>query len=272
MKYILPTSLIFSIFLFVFPIVFKSKEINKRYTQPSFGTDSDNINYISKVGDIEKNSKILFFGDSNALALKIFFDYIGKQNHFAVNTFSISTYLPLKGLDLKESDDDTINKDHVVTRKYMEKAIEFSKFLDPYIRKSDVIIINCTKYDRVPSQLNSIINLANNLKNNQKLIILNTFPVLDKNPIRINQGIIKKSAYNFKLEYKEIPQNLLDIIKSKKNVFLYDINKSKILKNPPYFNDTIIFYDKGHLNNYGAKLLAQDLEKDFMNFWNLNIK
>ena len=46
-------------------------------------------------------------------------------------------------------------------------------------------------------------------------------------------------------------------------------NKSKIFNDTTgYINDTITYYDAGHLNLYGSRKLADDLDSDFITFLN----
>jgi len=73
-----------------------------------------------------------------------------------------------------------------------------------------------------------------------------------------------------KLEHSDGNRKILEeIAKKYENVYIYDVSKSKIFNDTPgYINDTIAYYDAGHLNLYGSRKLADDLDSDFITFLN----
>ncbi|WP_410493663.1 SGNH hydrolase domain-containing protein [Chryseobacterium sp. MOF25P] len=114
----------------------------------------------------------------------------------------------------------------------------------------------------------SLEKLAQSLRPDQKLIVVNTFPSLDHDPVKINRDFIKKSDKKYKLiSYENNKSALIKLASKYPNVYFYDLSKSKIFQSAPFYKDTLMYYNASHLNSYGAISLAKDLEKDFMHFF-----
>lgn len=266
-KYFAPIVVLVLVFPFFLLKIGIFKKIPSEFVDPFFFGEKSSINLdekpvFEKFGDIERNDKILLIGDSNAGALKAFFDNIGKKSGFSFKTINTNTYPPIKGLKKEDVSFDDINPNQYEA---LEKAKNVASFISNDVAQSKVIIIVCTKYDRISSEKNGIVALAKNLKKDQKLLIIKSFPKIKNNinAIKINRGIVKNTdkilysfSYNFPKEIQELPAK-------RDNVFIYDISKSKVFKDTPYYNDTIIYYDGGHINYYGQMVLAKDLNKDF---------
>ena len=60
----------------------------------------------------------------------------------------------------------------------------------------------------------------------------------------------------------------MQVSKKYQNVFVYDLAKSKIFAKAPYINDSVAYFDALHINQFGAQKLSQDLNQDFMKFFN----
>ncbi|WP_281637492.1 acyltransferase family protein [Flavobacterium marginilacus] len=269
-KNFLPVSILLILLSVLFPKIAVFKKLPNEFVDPFYYGSKSNISIekkpaFEKFGDVKKNDKILLIGDSNLGALKRFYDYIGKEEGFSFLAINTHTYPPVKGLKKEEVPYDLITPNQFNA---LEKATKVADFINEDVKKSDVIIITCARYDRIPSEKFAVIELAKSLKKEQKLVIIKSFPKVknDINPIKINRGIVRNTSnhlcqYSYKLP-KEI-QNLDDTMD---NVFVYDISRSNVFKNMPYYNDTIMYYDGGHLNYYGQMVLAKSLTKDFGHF------
>ena len=106
------------------------------------------------------------------------------------------------------------------------------------------------------------------MKNDKKLIIINSFPTLEEvNILKVNKGYINKIG-----KLQKDNRDSLDILMIKKlaneykNVFYYDLSKKHFFDNAPFYNDTLIYYDSNHLNHYGSTKLADEIGDDFYNF------
>lgn len=269
-KNFIPLSVIVILFSLLLPKIAVFKKLPDEFVDPFYYGSKSNISLekepaFEKFGDVGKNDKILLIGDSNLGALKRFYDYIGKEEGFSFLAINTHTYPPVKGLKEEEVPYDLITPNQFNA---LEKATKVADFISEEVKRSDLIIITCARYDRIPSEKNAIILLAKSLKKGQKLVIIKSFPKVknDINAIKINRGIVRhtnKQLYSYSYKLPREIQNLGDDMD---NVFIYDISMSKVFKDVPYYNDTIMYYDGGHLNYYGQMVLAKSLQKDFGHF------
>jgi peptidoglycan/LPS O-acetylase OafA/YrhL len=266
-KKFLPISVIVVGFSVLLPKIAVFKKLPDEFVDPFYFGSKSNISLekepaLEKFGDVKRNDRILLIGDSNLGALKRFYDYIGKEEGFSFVAINTHTYPPVKGLKKEEVPYDLITPNQFNA---LEKATKVADFINEDVKASEVIIITCARYDRIPSEKNAIIQLAKSLKKGQKLVIIKSFPKLknDINPIKINQGIVRHTNKKLYLYSYKLPE---EIQKLGDNVFIYDISMSKVFKDAPYYNDTIMYYDSGHLNYYGQMVLAKSLRKDFGHF------
>lgn len=267
----IPIVLSLGLFIMFIPrlAINQHNELFDQYAKPSFGLLSHNKTEFERFGkdELDEND-ILLIGDSHCLATKPLFDYFGKEIGFAFNTISNDTYPPLIGLNRDEVKNDIINAGQYENFEQSKKSADFSK---EKIENAKIIMLICTKYDRIPSEEKVVENLANSLRDDQKLIIFNSFPKLDKNPIRINKGIIKKKTVKYTLKQESIPLELKQIINEKENVFSFDLNVYNSFYKEPFYKDTVMYYDEGHLNKYGSIQLAKKILPEFHDFWQKNI-
>lgn len=241
------------------PIISKQNVIPKRFSSPVIGSNSHNANVVDKLGDPHQKSEIVLVGDSHAFSLKPFLNYIGRKNHFSFYTLSRNIYPPLKGIDPNE-----IPKEK---RSQIEETDSLIYTADSLIQNNKIIIIASLGFDRLPSLSRALNTLAANLKPEQKLILIKSFPTINKNPIKLNNGFIKRSTERFIMNINEGNNLLLDQIASKySNVYTYDLSHNPIFDNAPYVNDTIAYFDPLHLNEFGAEKLAKNLESNFLLF------
>lgn len=260
-KIFIPAYLIFGVFCFNLSTILKFREVPGIYSRPTMGLDSHLQNNVEKFGAEHKNDKIALIGNSHALMLKPFFDYIGKKNNFSFYTLTSDSYIAINGIDKNEIPSGEL-KYYKSGRKLVDQTYDI-------IQKSDVIIIENLAFDRILSQYKAIDNLCRQIDQNKKVILINTFPIIDKNPIKINNGFIKNSQYKFKEEKNYGNYNQLKKIADKyDNVYLYNINKGLIKKDLGYINDTVAYYNSRHINTYASIKMAKDLDQDFMSFFN----
>ncbi|MGV0753028.1 acyltransferase family protein [Empedobacter brevis] len=211
------------------------------------------------IGGHSSSDTILLIGDSHALVMKPYFDYIGKKNDFTVQTITNDIYVPLKGLD--------------------PKSIDEERRRDDYIKLSEITENLLTKYNKIfivrswgnPERTEGFKLMLNELlpkiKDNQKVILISDFPSIDKSPLRLNNGIIKKSNYQFIKTYHEIPQEIKQFKVGSNKVEYWNITDKDFFNNAPYFNDTIMYYDVNHINKYGSINYAAKTEKIFMKYY-----
>ncbi|UYW01573.1 acyltransferase [Flavobacterium agricola] len=257
-----------TLFVGIFIISFKFKDIksinviDKLYCEPYFGEKSHYNGFVEKFGNSKLNDKIVLLGDSHALMLKPFFDTLGKRNGFSLKSLTNDSFLAFPNV----KKEDIIDKS--LYGLYDKSRANVSK-IETLVQDNELIIINVIDFKRYPSYKKAIDSLANTIRPNQKILLINTFPLIDKNPIRENRGIINKGLSKIKkIENQENFDFIKKLDDTHDNLYFYDLSKSSIFITPGYINDTVAYYDDKHINTYGSYKLAEDLETDFMLFFN----
>lgn len=232
---------------------------------PSFGLDShaQTFKKVEVFGDTLTNkNKILFIGDSHALCMKNYIDIIADKNGFSFKTITNNTYPTLPGL----------TSDKFENSKLLDQYTMLMKYVNQEIPKADIIILQFAGDGQKWSE--GLKTLLSEMREEQKLIVLEDFPALDKNPVRINKDIIKRKdiEQKYTLVRNKISKNILNIIKSDPRAKYVDLTKNEVFENAPFYNDTLMYYDKGHLNVYGSKVYAMKTERIFLEGLNLRNK
>lgn len=247
---------IFTIFIII-PITKKITNIPITYTTPVFGMNSHGFTFknIEIFGDtLDVNNKILLLGDSHALCMKPYLDYMGTKFHFGFKTITNDRYPTIPNLP----------KEDFTEERYYKLYCNLMRYANKEISESDVIILQYKfEGDKLMAPIKELIE---NLRSNQKFILISDFPSIDKHPIRVNRGIVKNKLRNnnYKIQYAYPPTRIIDFMKSRSNCYYLDLSHSKAFNDIPFYNDTVIYYDKGHLNLYGSKIYAKETEKEFM--------
>lgn len=220
----------------------------------------DNHNYFKKdviLGDTHSNDTLLLLGNSHALVLKPFLDVVGKSYNFCFRSVTNDSYPTVPGL----------------YGSAFPNSFEYDKYKDlieivnKKIPHSPIIIIGTTFKDSRNAQLITSLDSLSNvlLKNNQHIILFSDFPVLKVNPIRKNRTILKSRSQYTKLEkeYNKPPIEIMELVNSKENIHYLDLSGSEAFSNAPFYNDTIMYYDKDHINKYGSIIFAKYSGSEF---------
>lgn len=260
-KIVVPASLAFLVLYAFLPTMAEQNKIPANFASPGMGAKSHNHNVVEKLGDLSKNDAIILIGDSHALSLKPFLDEIGRKNHFSFYTLTRNIYPALKGIKKSEIPAEKLGQ--------IESTDSLVATTEKLIETNKIIIINSLGFERLPSLSLALDDLAAQLQPHQKLILISTFPTVDKNPLKLNNGIVKENSHQFlKIENNKNHLLLMQVAKKYQNVFVYDLAKSKIFAKAPYINDSVAYFDALHINQFGAQKLSQDLNQDFMKFFN----
>lgn len=213
------------------------------------------------IGDLNSKDTILLLGDSHALGFATFMDKIGKENHFACRSITNDRYPAIPGLELIRL---PLSTDSILVREpsydYIQAYNKMSSIAKEYIPKAKTIVF-VKSYDTniMPSLITALEKIIENLSEKQSFIIVSDFPVFDKAPLRLNRDIIKNKSKKFELSITQadIPADVKELANKYSNVYILDISDSKAFKNIPFYNDTIMYYDRSHLNTYGLKKYAE---------------
>ncbi|GEN72341.1 acyltransferase family protein [Chryseobacterium lathyri] len=235
-------------------------KIPDKYSRPVFGLKSHSYDFkeVESFGNlIEKRDSILLIGDSHALAYKNILNNLGKSHFFNFRTVTNDRYLNIPGF----TEPDFLNK---------ELFIQYSKIMKATteeIKKAKVIFICSVWFDDLPTLPSALNQFLGSLDSSQTVIVLPDYPTPDNNPIRINRDFIKNpdSNYKYKIGYKRLPARIKKVLERYKNVHVINIDFRSKLKDIPFNRDTLMYYDKGHLNLYGTEVVSKEFDEEFMN-------
>jgi hypothetical protein len=216
--------------------------------------------HIEKFGESKRNDSILLIGDSHALMLKPFLNKVGLKNNFSFTTTTGDTFPAIAGINRKE-----VKTKNLKFYDEMQVRIPVTMKL---IQQNRFIFLSIFGLNVPPSEYRAIRTIATNLRRDQHLILINTFPLLDRSPLRINAGYLRKRNYNFSpYDNKDNCRELKSIAEAFANVHFYNLNKGLITKTPGYINDTIAYYDRSHINTFASERMAVEMNDDFMLFF-----
>ncbi|NDV69020.1 acyltransferase family protein [Dysgonomonas sp. 25] len=202
------------------------------------------------LGDTSSKDTLLLLGHSHALVMKPFLDSIGKLNHFCFRSITNNRYADIPGYQLS----------YFSNKTDYDKYIGLTDIVRDKIKNTPLVIV-CTTFEmgELSDHLTAFETLHSMINNNQHIILLADFPTLDRNPIRVNRGVLRNSEKNakFEIKYDKPPKELLDYMNKYPNFHFLDISDSPAFKDSPYYQDTIMYYDAGHLNIYGSLTYAK---------------
>jgi peptidoglycan/LPS O-acetylase OafA/YrhL len=229
------------------------------FSGPAFGLKSHALAHVETFGDVSQQPDMVLIGNSHALCLKPYLDYIGKKNHFSFTTLTTNTYPPIKGLNESEITKKGRFGDYEIAKKMIGLA-------ENEIKTKKVVIIALSSWKLIPSLKPAIEDIAKNLKPGQQLLLITPFPILDKNPLQVNRSIIKDydKKQDYVKMYRSKDQDSTWLATKYSNVHFLNLSRDKVFKTAPFYNDTIMYYDKNHINIYGSVLLAKSSEAQFM--------
>ncbi|KUJ50593.1 acyltransferase family protein [Chryseobacterium sp. JAH] len=250
--------LLFVLFKYSNPVNEKLYNLSDNITKPTFGIKShaETFTGLEFFGDIDKaNDSILLIGDSHALVYKGILDEIGKNKRFNFLTVTNNVYPNIPGINRKDFKSNSSYANYLELTEKAENAIKKSKF----------IIISSVWSDTISSLPEAFKYFVNKVPKEKKIIILSDFPILDKNPVKVNRGIIRDNNKDndYSIKINSLPHYITKLLKENNNVYLLHIKYEDVIKDIPFNNDTIMYYDAGHLNYYGSKVVASEIKDDF---------
>ena len=240
-------------------------DLPKEFVQPTFGMNSHNVAQIETLGSVgSSDSSIFLTGNSHALVIKGYLDYMGLANNFSFKTITCDSYPPIP-----------LNKESLINEgDFNNEYYVLSQSLQPIAKrqlkscKNIFFVINDNMMSKKSIQ-NALLKIVDSSTLDQNIVFFKTFPTIDGNPIRINRGITKKSDHEFSINHIPTVDSFLNTISSRKNnVHVFDLTKSSVYKEIPYKNDSVLYYNGNHLNMYGVLKLAEDQQTAFSEFFN----
>lgn len=251
---------------FVTPLKFAYSAIPLEYIYPGFARESHS-NTFQKVGFYgEKNydgKRILLLGDSHALSFVPYLEEYGKKEGVGFRVLTNDSYPSIPGLD-----------ENVIHEKM---RLDIYKKLLPHItdeiQKADIIILFFTGSGT--SYISALSEMFDNLKEKQKVLVLQDYPTLDVNPVRINRDFIKNEerSYKYKIHRSLLDRNIIKMIEKNDKIKFVDFSDhDNFFNDAPFYNDTLMYYDGNHLNYYGATRYEQASRNTFKVYLDWAIK
>lgn len=229
------------------------------YSKPIFGLNSHGKTF--KRADflddtIKTNDSILLIGDSHALVYKRILEISGNEYKFNFKTITNDLYPNIPNLD----------KNDFISLKYYnqyENLIEESRRL---FKESKIIFISSIWAKSIFSLEPAFKDFVQSLNKDQHIIIISDYPEFDRNPLRITRGFVyKKEGFEIKETKSDIPDYVMEVASQNKNVHYLKLDYSEF-QNLPMINDTLAYYDGGHMNYYGTSKVGEAFSKDIYEF------
>ncbi|WP_103905555.1 acyltransferase family protein [Sphingobacterium lactis] len=194
-----------------------------------------------------QSDSILLIGDSHALMYKFYFEALGKEYNFNFRTATNNLYPPFKGISKKD----------FTSEKTYEQYLKISHSVQSELKNAKYIILCSVWSKKIPSLEKAYNMFIKQLGPNQKVIILQDFPVLKKFPMRQNRGQYKIAEFdqNDVVFDQKLPSYVIKTINDKKQVYYLTFDFSKLGHDWPYYENKIMYFDGGHLNLYGINAL-----------------
>lgn len=139
-----------------------------------------------------------------------------------------------------------------------KKNLDVYQHLEPYInaevKAADLIIVLFAGEGK--RWKNSIQKMLDKSTAKQRIIFISDYPSLDRNPVRSNKHFLKDPSrnINYKLTLTKIDPDILKIINNHPNSSYIDLSEYiDFFKDIPFHNDTLMYYDQSHLNEFSAE-------------------
>lgn len=206
-------------------------------------------------GDESATDTLLLLGDSHALTMKSYLELLGKDNNFCFRSVTNDRFPPIPGLNLED-----------LPFQYRSRQTHLTEIAAEKIGNARVIVLVRAWGAEIPSLEDALNNVVSDLDSSQHLIIFYDYPRVNANPIKITRQIKKdpNSDFEWKSSTRNSPQYISDLEDHYSNVHILDFSTNEVFDDAPFYNDTIMYYDAGHLNKFGAQKYALSTEKEFM--------
>ncbi|UXD69405.1 acyltransferase [Sphingobacterium faecium] len=240
---------ILNIFMIYFTLHTKRMitDIPEKYILPSFGLQSHGrfFEHVEVFGDTTyANKRILLLGDSHALTFKPYLNQLGKEHGFSFRTVTNDEYPALPFIEHRQ----------IVEKKNLDVYLHLEPYIHTEVKSADIILILFAGEGK--RWKNSIQKMLDKSTAQQRIIFISDYPSLDRNPVRSNKHFIKDPSRNisYKLTLTKIDPDILTIINGHPNSSYVDLSAYiDFFKDIPFHNDTLMYYDGSHLNEFGAE-------------------
>lgn len=203
------------------------------------------------LGDLDSDKEILLLGDSHGAQLNLAFDELGQKLNFKSRVITGSSCVTIPGFDAnripawaQKACLSQINSahEHLSTAKLVVLAGKWS-----YHMQSPEFI----------HALESFLKRAR--EEGKRVIVLGQVPMFENNLSRIIRFTQLGMPTNIieNKTWKDANLRISRIVSSYPNSQFIGVATLALFQNAPFYNGQIIYYDKHHLNEIGAKLYAE---------------
>ena len=237
-------------YLLSIPLNEKAVPIPRSYIKPVELSNHHRYDGYRLYGDTSiADQHVFVVGDSHAHSLRPFFAKVAKEHHFNFSTVSMNSYPPLPGYAPEEM----INNPTFDAEVYNELL----PIVLERIKASKVIVL-ARVWEHTYDMDRQLQLLLKEMRPDQSLILLSDFATLDSNPVRTYRSFRKPDDFSPPVLKKPVKSRAIDeLLKGNGSSFHYfDLYAAEFYKTAPYYKDTLMYYDTGHLNFYGAESLA----------------
>ncbi len=227
-------------------ISYQTQEVEQVYTSANGFDMRNHANYESYflMGDIKKaDDKIVIIGDSHGLVMTGFFEKVGIDYGFNFSYISTNFVPPLEGIS-----------DHFIQEKFQKDYKRLVPVAKKLITDAKIIVVIKQWQEGNNEYFEQVLeNLVQTKDPMQEVIVVSDFPRMNVNPMRKYKSIKKpKDFTKNNIVFPSIPQKIYWLVNKDKTVHLLQLKSEKYFEEAPYYSDTLMYYDEGHLNKYGS--------------------
>lgn len=209
-------------------------------------------------GDLTSDREVLVLGDSHAAMLNPFFDYLGKELKFRAKIITASSCLTIEGFDLAYIAEWARKN---CTAQIMEAT--------SYIKNSDYILLAGMWSYQLVSDINikAILSFLD-AHPDKKIGVLTQIPELLVSPQRLARfkrlGLNKEQGFTTNWYHYDFL--IKDMLSACDHCKLLSNDIFKAVKTLPYKDNSLLYFDKSHLNESGSVRYA-DTMKNQIQSW-----
>lgn len=202
-------------------------------------------------GNLSTDREVLVLGDSHGNQLNLFFDYIGSKLDFRARVITGSSCVTIPGFDYKRLPEwaQSACVDQIEQGQAHQQNAETIFLVGKwdYHVQSDAFISAIERY------LKKMENI------NKSVVILSQIPKLTQSAMRARRfdKIGLKSYMVLDPSYSSANLQLEAIAEKYSNVTYMALDSLPVFKDAPFWKGEMIYRDKHHINELGAKIYAE---------------
>lgn len=208
-------------------------------------------------GDLTSEREILVLGDSHAAMLNPFFEYLGKQLGFKARVVTASGCVTIPGFDYRR-----------LPAWAQKPCVRQVEEVGKYIANAEIIyLVGRWSQQTLSQDFNTALRdfLQRQVENGKIIYVLPQVPELNENPLRTRRFRNLGISIEFGRDLAKVQANtvLAELASQYPSVHYVNLQDLEIFANAPFYDDKLIYFDKHHLNEVGARIYAQAAKRAF---------